>query len=482
MPGLTVPQPKQPTIVQPGETENQLVQGYRKAGEEMEQRTAPLRSEMQSIEQSITQQGPAPQPPKLQEVPKFQGREYDGNQALLVGNIALALGAIMGKTVRGDIGLALNTAGEAMKGFNTGNIEQARVERENFNTKMQSIIANNKTMLEEYDRVMKDRALSMTEKMNRFRILSTRYNDEVGMAAAKKGDIKFELERLDKIRNANNQLETRLAQMQHQWDGMMARMELQQARIASMNPNAGHTQYTPEAIDMLAHAAIKDRQSLANIGRGVQGARDLAAVNNRIAEILAQEKGGPDLAAQRAEYRANSNSLNKMVMQYDAITSFEKNALANGKQLVDLAEKVDATGMPVLERWIRAGRRSVQGDPDVSAFNTQMVLFRAEAARILTNPNLTGALTVHAQQEAESFVNGNDSAEQIAKVVSLLEVDFGRRERFLVEQMNTARDRMSRSAGAGAQQPATVANDADYNALPSGAEFVGPDGKRRRKP
>jgi hypothetical protein len=31
-------------------------------------------------------------------------------------------------------------------------------------------------------------------------------------------------------------------------------------------------------------------------------------------------------------------------------------------------------------------------------------------------------------------------------------------------------------------QPARVTSDADYNALPSGAMFVGPDGKTRRKP
>jgi hypothetical protein len=30
--------------------------------------------------------------------------------------------------------------------------------------------------------------------------------------------------------------------------------------------------------------------------------------------------------------------------------------------------------------------------------------------------------------------------------------------------------------------PARVASDADYNALPSGTVFVGPDGKTRRKP
>jgi len=35
---------------------------------------------------------------------------------------------------------------------------------------------------------------------------------------------------------------------------------------------------------------------------------------------------------------------------------------------------------------------------------------------------------------------------------------------------------------ADAKQPAKISGDAEYNALPSGATFIGPDGKTRRKP
>lgn len=463
MPGLNVPAaPPKPTILQPSETENQLVQGYQKETQETLARVEPIRAERDKVGGEMSSM-PNPPVPKLNDVPQFQGRQYDQDQAMLFGSLALAVAGLATKSVRGDIGLALNTAASAMKGFNEGNIEQAKIERENFNVKMRSVIEQNNTMLAEYEAVMKDRKLTLAQKQQRYQVLATKYQDEMALAALKKGDIRFLLEREERLRKGNNDTEMKLAQIDATWNASMARMEMQmemfKLREASRNPNAGTTQYTPEAVDMLARAAIKDKNSLANIGRGTQGARDLAAINNRMAEILSKESG-PDIAAQRAEYRANSNSLNKMVMQYDAITSFEKNALANGKVLVDLAEKVDATGMPVLERWIRAGKRSIQGDPEVSEFHTQMTLFRAEAARILTNPNLTGTLTVHAQQEAETFINGNDSAEQISRVVGLLERDFKRREVTLVDQMNAARDRMSKSAGAGAPTGGSFANEA----------------------
>lgn len=40
----------------------------------------------------------------------------------------------------------------------------------------------------------------------------------------------------------------------------------------------------------------------------------------------------------------------------------------------------------------------------------------------------------------------------------------------------------SRAGSAGGGGPVRIGSDSDYDALPSGAEFVGPDGKRRRKP
>lgn len=48
-------------------------------------------------------------------------------------------------------------------------------------------------------------------------------------------------------------------------------------------------------------------------------------------------------------------------------------------------------------------------------------------------------------------------------------------------------DRLTKQAGgsaaaSGVSGPKRIQNDADFDALPSGAEFIGPDGKRRRKP
>lgn len=209
---------------------------------------------------------------------------------------------------------------------------------------------------------------------------------------------------------------------------------------------------SPEAIDYFAKEAAKDKGVLANVGRGVQGAKDLRAILNKMAE---NEKGSPGagVASTRAEFAGDAASLKKMIGNYDAITAFEENAMQQGKILKTIASKVDTTGVPVVERWIRAGRKNVDGDPEVSAFNAQMGLYRPEVAKILTNPNLTGVLTDKSQQEVKDFLGNEASAKQVVRVVDLLENDFGIRKKSIEGQMDTIKKRMA------GQQPDRRASD-----------------------
>lgn len=59
----------------------------------------------------------------------------------------------------------------------------------------------------------------------------------------------------------------------------------------------------------------------------------------------------------------------------------------------------------------------------------------------------------------------------------------------ITEDMEQARERVAgarrtptKPNQSDSTSPKRIANDSDYNALPSGAEFIGPDGKKRRKP
>ena len=133
--------------------------------------------------------------------------------------------------------------------------------------------------------------------------------------------------------------------------------------------------------------------------------------------------------------KSNVTALNKLEQQRAAVESFSNTEVANGEVLADLAQRIDATGVPVIERWQRAGRQAIQGDPDVTMFNSQIVAYRNGVARIITNPNLTGVLSVRAMHEAQSFAEGNMTAKQIRMVTELFKDDFARRKKPLEDEI-----------------------------------------------
>ena len=244
--------------------------------------------------------------------------------------------------------------------------------------------------------------------------------------------------------------------------------------------------------------AVKDKETIRNLAteslydsNALSGfRRDTRAMGNIMRERtnLMKEAGitAEDVVSGRAGFKADTASLNKITPQYDAITAFEKTAIRNGKILIELADKVDTTGLPVAERWIRAGRKAIGGDPDVARFDAQMNLYRAEAARILTQPNLSGVLTDTARKEMEEVIRNSATAPQIRGVVNLLERDFLNRKETLEEQIGAIRTRMSQRVGPGGgggvapAQPAAAPASPQAPAAPAAQRVTatGPNGQK----
>ena len=209
---------------------------------------------------------------------------------------------------------------------------------------------------------------------------------------------------------------------------------------------AGGSGMNDDAVNNIAVQSLYDPNATVGFRRDAQ---TMGRINNRVSQIMKDAGITPeDVVSGRAGFKADTMSLNKITPQYDAITAFEKTALRNGKILTELVDKADTTGVPFIEKWVRAGRKAT-GDPDVAKFDAQINAYRAEVARILTQPNLSGVLTDTARKEAEEFLQSGASPQQIKQVVSLLERDFNNRKETLEEQIGNIRGRMSKRVGPG---------------------------------
>ena len=171
-------------------------------------------------------------------------------------------------------------------------------------------------------------------------------------------------------------------------------------------------------------------------------------------------------AAAGAEVKADTSTLTKLTQMHEAVKSFSDTTLKNGDILLELAKKVDKTGSPVIDRWIRAGEAAIQGDVDVTAFNFQMTSVRADLARIVTQPNLTGQLTDTARRELESATVEGASYQQVLKFLQTARRDVNNRESSLVDAIDRVKQRLGtaggRSSSGGGTKPPEVKDWSTY--------------------
>jgi len=169
---------------------------------------------------------------------------------------------------------------------------------------------------------------------------------------------------------------------------------------------------------------------------GLGGAQYKAGLRNHAAYL--EQKAGGDAGTMQARW-AISKGLAKALAGFEvqdaAVEAFSRNAELNSAVLLQLAGKVDKTGVPAIERW-RRWLKGGKGDDDVTAFNAQVITWRNEIAKIVTSPNLNGQLTVHAMEESKTYAGSDWSVNQIEKTVNLFRGDAERRKQSITEERN----------------------------------------------
>lgn len=209
------------------------------------------------------------------------------------------------------------------------------------------------------------------------------------------------------------------------------------SKLASGGPQ-GDEPLTDDAIKYAA-TVYREKGTLPAFGMSKYGASDRRKIINAASQAAGEGGAEGDIVSQGV-LKADQSALTQLTKSRAAIASFENTALKNGEVLVGLAEKVDTTGLPVFERWLRAGRRSIEGDPDVAQFDAQIQLYGNEVAKILTNPNLTGQLTDAARKEVQGFLPSSATYEQVKAVTELLKGDFGRRREAIDDEIKSLKE------------------------------------------
>jgi hypothetical protein len=180
-----------------------------------------------------------------------------------------------------------------------------------------------------------------------------------------------------------------------------------------------------------------------NLGRGTQGAQLTAKILDRAAMIAAQD--GDDAKAQRIRQIANkatSGALLQLSKQEASVGAFERNFLRNADIALELSKSKDTTGMPIVNKWINVGKRTVTGDPVLSAYDAAIKTVVNEYTKILSGAMGNTQMAEGEVKKVESLLNSAQTPAQVEEVIALMKRETANRMTGFTEQKEAMRKSM----------------------------------------
>lgn len=201
-------------------------------------------------------------------------------------------------------------------------------------------------------------------------------------------------------------------------------------------------QATRETVDFLARTGLYGGfKALPTMGFGPQ---IRGPVLNRMAEIAAKEDIMPEDVITRGVVRDTlKTGLQQMEGQAGKIEAFARNFDKNIGVVRDMLRKNDPrTGVPILNKWIQAGKRSVTGDPDISALDVGLKTIANEFSRLTTSATGGGQLAESEIKKAEALLSAAQTPEQMEAALQVMEKDKANRLSSFEEQRKSYQQRI----------------------------------------
>ena len=190
-------------------------------------------------------------------------------------------------------------------------------------------------------------------------------------------------------------------------------------QIVSINPGP------PPAsgqVDFYANLSLNgDYSWKAGMSRTPAGKALLDAVSKRM-PTLAAERGleYSDIGAITAEKKALSSALTDRTKFVANGTQFINNFNKQGDLVMKYAGPGTGGTIPIINRWIQAGRRQIVGDSEVNQLDVAIRGLAREHQRIVTGLTSNAQLHAGAAETADQLLNTDMTADQIAKTVAVM--------------------------------------------------------------
>jgi len=224
------------------------------------------------------------------------------------------------------------------------------------------------------------------------------------------------------------------------------------------------------------------------LGMGKAAAALRKAILTKAAQIqMGQGMTGADSNLLHADTKSAGIALTALQKTRNSLDPYLATFDGASAQVRQLAPAGVGGSIPVFNRWIQAGRKSIKGDPAVAKFDVAINAVANENAKIMSGASGGAVSSDSARHEAMSLINNAQNLDQLNGVLDQMHTDTQIRVKSLDDKQAQLRGiiagKPQTSGHAAAPQPAHqggvvhVQTRAQAMALPSGTKFAGPDGR-----
>jgi len=413
------------------EAEREQMRGDLEKQREAEQ--APLRDSASKASDALSAEIAKP----IERVPMPENKAQHVDPKVMSDNATalMALGAFFGLVSRQPFTTSLKNMTAAMEGVQKGDEDQFNRAFDEYKQNTEIALKKNNELMKERKEIIDDKNLDLTSKVQALHLLDIKYDSQLKMQNA---PFTQRMKALDGQIRAAQQVEAAHQKTLDQLEIEQRRFEDRKLLKAMTSGGTGVPAggIPKTTIDYYAAQSLAgDNSWQVGLARGRVGQALIAAVKDRIPQMAAERGMTPqDASTNKAARDATNVALKQRTAALAAVSQFIKQFDSQLSLVDKYLDKGAADGTPIINKWIQAGRKSVVGDPDVSAFDTAIRGAAREHQRIVTGVTSNAQLHVSAQQTADDLLNKDMTADQIKSTMAVMKeeannaVDAGKSE------------------------------------------------------
>lgn len=366
-----------------------------------------------------------PAPPKLRDIPAAPQQKYQ--DVFKEGMPGLVFSTVMGSMMSKRHGMAAMTAATGyMEGFKKGDVERMELERTNWKNQTDALVKQNEVEAQRYEAAWRGTAMAQQDKMAKANAIAASIGDEPVKAALRNGNIDMAEKIYQDRRDAVERL--RVANLKYGTEGSM------------IDDRAMHT--------MVDQYMAGDKSVLTNIGKGTQGAGNLARFRNTLSEQMeARGISGAQQAAKMAEFQGYAAAQRLLATREASMGVGTQELISFAGPALEASERLPR-GQWVPINKLQQDVQRLSSNPDLRELSNRNAGLITAYSQVISR---TGAPTVHAQQRAQELLNTAESQEAYQRAVDTLisEADLA------LKAPDVIRERM-RNSFLGKENPSAV--------------------------